>query len=306
MLVGALVIGLFVRNPDSMQARVEKFQPLDSIEVAVIGPSYVRNNFNPEIFDQDSRTFGFNGRSVNLGYENSGEVEIRHDVSDLYALQLPALKLVLIDLTLPHVLIERWNQLHPRTLATNEPHDISDVMRRYLHKGESITIADISRRCLAVLSAFFNVGIGNAQLSRWLRNEPANSGFKPVKEPIEFDPEEFGRMRNEFVLKPTGSCRWTDQMRHRLEILERWRGEFGRRGVEVVGLIAPILFVPLCKVEDPQLAKRLIQLNNPERFPELFRPEDRRTMTHNLPSAAPVYSRIVARELAWVWKERAP
>lgn len=305
MCAGALAIGLFVRNPDSMQVRVGKFEPLDTIEVAAIGPSYVRNNFDPEIFDQDSRAYGFNGRSINLGFENSGEVELRHDLTELHRLSLPSLKLVLIDLTLPHVVVEKWNQLHPRTLATNESHDVAMAIGRYFRRGENVTLADISRRSLAVLSSFLNVGIANAQLSRWLRNEPVNSGFTPVKEPVIFDPEEFRRAHNAFVLAPVNPCHWMDHMRRRLEILDHWRGEFGRRGVEVVGMIAPVFYLPLCKVEDPILAKRFIQLNDPERFAELFRPEDRRTLTHHLPSAAPPYTKAVARELAWVWKERA-
>lgn len=297
--------GFFVRNPDSIEMRVQKFQPLDTIEVAVLGPSYVRNNFNPEIFDEVSRALGFNGRSINLGYENSGEVEIRHDITELYALKLPALKLVVIDLTLPHIALESWNQLHPRTLATNESQDVSEAVHLYLHKSEHVTVADISRRSLAVLSAFLNLGVGNAQWSQWLRNDPIKSGFAPVQEPITFDPEEFRASRNEFAMSPVNPCQQYAHMRRRLEILEHWQERFGSRGVEVVGLIAPIFFVPLCKVEEPKLAERFIQLNDPERFPDLFRPEDRRTLTHHLPSGAPLYTKTVARELAWVWKGRA-
>ena len=275
-------------------------------QVLIAGPSYVNSGIKPRFFDQESARIGLNLRSCKLAQAALHGFELQHDFDLVFKHhEWPKLEYVIVDITLgdgidlPH---ENW--FKPRLVDWHVGGAIPSILRYYARRpGDWLDKAPTLWAHTEHLAMnYLAIGRGMATLNsvrlldRLGEEEIVEQSAPGQHEAIDFQGPGYGAAlarltRDKARLqasRATGSDAWPRALRDQL------RGY----GYEPIFLISPVLYSKRPpRSEGPGDPVRVLDFQDPSRYPELFK-QDVRGHTSHLQGEGPrLYSTLLARRL---------
>jgi hypothetical protein len=261
-----------------------------------VGPSYIRAQFLPEAFDAEAERIGLGGRSCKFGRSSLRGYEVRHELERLLSHDWPKLELVVIDTTLGSAKVgfQRDNWLKPRLIAWHTLDALPWLWKFYERDARSW-----HEKAPVVATHVEHVAANYAGLGR---ATSLLSGLADTEQEAPTQNEPVSARKHDQLLR---KLTWSKRAFARDEKYgtSRWPLEL-RSLVRAHGAEAWFLHAPVWKtVRQPGRAHRgsdrlvLLDFNDPERFPELYRPKARGNTQHISPETYSVYSRLLAREV---------
>lgn len=309
LALGSLLLRPFGIYQNRLSRRLEflKSHPSE-VDVLFVGASYTYQQFSPQVFEKRLAKGGVTLRSYNLSHPGF----IAPDVDELMALvaQIPFthLKYIVIDLTAVDLNTHPFTIKQPEFIQVSPPRSVlslvslmqwPDLRDRGKQRGFWIRPAN-------ALSHFLNIGQGYNSVIARVRPQPPNTSSEPPERKDANDvmsAEDFKNYTSGIQgltrSIASGECRTNpDRLRPGVrKMMLQWARLFRSRKIEPIFLVAPVPYHFTC---NPKLfgkdAKAVIFLNDPIRYPQLFRPEDRYDVNHLKYHMRGIYSEIVADE----------
>lgn len=298
-------------------------------ELLFVGSSYVRTQILTDVVDAELRRLGAPGTSVKVSAVALRGYELRHHLERLLSEDWPRLRLVVVDVTLgespditPH------NRYKLRVVEWHTLAAIPWLARFYDRHPESRSWDVLAAHAGHVAARYTRLGVAAALLAppaveretaETEADPPAPAASEPRKRLLlqfagdpdrERSGEEGRRVRQEHQarvaelrrLKRSGSTTSRVGSEYLRELEEIVRA----RGAEAAFVVAPV-YDALQRPADPaspeSAPSRILDFDDPDRFPELYAFECRSHSQHLSPRGSELYSRLVVREILPLWRQ---
>jgi hypothetical protein len=290
-------------------------------DLLFFGSSRAFRGFDPELFDRVLAGRGVATRSFNFGLPGARAVEVQHLLGRVVALAPRGVRYCLIDPEGLSVLPDHRNVRARSVIDWHDPETTALVTRFVLESERD------PRRAAELLWAHWsscalnlaNVGRALAWVDRWLGRRPTaefaaetvgarGDGYSPLGD----EGAELGRRGRRFRSKRVDEY---------LERLEEFRAQRPSRGapseaaVELyrrlerrareLGAVTIFVTQPALYLQEDLIAAHargdvayLLRYDDPQRFPELYAPENRYDDTHLNEQGARLFTELLARDVA--------
>ncbi len=326
------------RFPTDVRARLDYLQEhREKFDTVFIGSSAFFRHAIPEQFDAAMAKLGYPVHSVNLGIPSGVDFEADTILREVLALELPNLKYVFMDGLWITPRVKEENRMTRRVIWWHDLTATVDVMRAIkqsgfeLEEARDLTLLHLRHLMLRVLS----VSNGYEVLRAALGLPPDDPEWEPIVAMMQqhrgyegFHNEASPAGRRKVFLAGEGSRsakRFEQQTRQlmkewknptqpvvvqpfRFDVLARQARKAGAQGAKVLYVFPPNarLHYDWLAVQQNGYPVRLIALNNPARFPELFDLANRYDYTHLEHNGAEFYTKYLAQEAAALLSEETP
>jgi hypothetical protein len=319
-LIRAATPDPYVHN---LSEKLERFGHIkDSVDAVFVGSSRVHRHLSPRVFDRVVAEHGHASRSFNLGVPASKMVEILAMLERLREMAPPRLRWVLIEPDGLVVDIAEQNVRTSRAISWHDPAHTVLAIRSVLELGgPRVDRLAVTRRHLqASLYHAVNAGRLRDALVDAFAGRPSATSILEVLGPEGdgFDPHELtpsgrasgrhqsfvndlGRYRRRVartaraIKQPTDDC----LSGFHADILARMVTVVEAAGAEPVFVVSPVTESRCGVVEAARqgVIPTLLAFNDPDRYPELYRVENRYDNGHLNRRGAEIYTRMVATGL---------
>ena len=332
LLGGWLSMGHLIREADEQFDRSEFAVKLEMAKAeqefpscVFIGSSRTAYHTNPEIFENIIAQAGVETTAFNLGYPAGKAKELPMVLSDIFrADRKHRLEYVFIQL-------EDFNREYDDTRIKSKQairaHDVSSVsllIGHYFDKDDFSLLQQLQfakRRLSAFWHRQNNLGFGSEALDRWVddssenqklekRLAKYNKGFKPLVRKSGVNLSQVKAI--EKMLKENGNDQLLPKAKHQLFpdfVASRKLIRMICEQVRDHGAIPVFVETPPCRNESVLAAYRegeiehLIQLNDEERYPELFLLANYFDFAHLNDEGSNVFSKNLANEFVKIERE---
>jgi hypothetical protein len=282
----------------------------DDYDLIVVGSSLTKVNFMPGVFDAHMAELGHPVRSFSFGMKGMRGAELHYYVERVLQLPLRRLKWLIVDVSLEQdMLLDPDGGYTWRAIEWHAP------VQAWLGVEQVLASPEPFQRKLRVIAAHArhlllnrgNVGKGIDALAEGIWFSPPRkvmsrgalvARFIPGRQGWKGDRYLRGRKRHEAQRRALKWSRRTNTQLHP-GFIERAIAELARaRGKQVAFLLSAMLVDARFDSSVPG-AKPLnvIDLNNPDRYPELYDPEMRYDEVHLTSAGSVPYTRAIADQL---------
>jgi len=323
VLTAALLYGVVPHRPNLVDERREMaLVAREYCEILFVGPSYVFAGVEPDVFDAEARRIGLNVRSCKFGVSGLKGYDLKLNIESLLEHDWPRLELIVIDITLGEgVAFAEENWFKPRVLEWHTVGSIPWLLAYYADDGRSwrekgpLVLAHLEH----VAAHYTRLGGGQElledvklfeRLAGPKRRKPRDSQASDANEVFRED-EKTRITGAEFEYRiRTLRKKKAERMKSRrlssgewpLELRELVRSHHR----EAYFLFAPVLYTRTPPKNALHGRDKLVVLdfNDPDRFPDLYREEVRGSSHHLNEKGGLVYSALLAREFRKLEKHR--
>ncbi len=303
-----LVLALLPRVPGPLEQRADPLlAERADCGVLFIGPSYVANQIEPDAFNREADRIGLDAHACKFGAPALRGFELRMWLERLLSHDWPRLRLVVVDITLgDEVGFNSENWLKPRVIEWHTLEALPWLMT-YYEEREPLPLAkkvpELWAHAKHVGAHYLRIGegvegLGFVRIADGLRPKPSE---KPRREGRVTDGRNRERVRGAAYRRRienlrvrranprTGPSDWPLELREVVRAHKK----------EAYFLIAPVLYNPRTPRRASTGGDRLVLLdfNQPDRFPELYREEVRGNTSHLRGEGPELYSALLAREI---------
>ena len=304
-VVALLLYGLLPRDDEDLDGALARAK---RCQVLLVGPSYIRSGFLPDVFERETQALGHPLRACKFSRSALRGYEVEHDLGILMRHRWPALKKVLVDVTLaPTIGFERDNWFTPRMVHWHTWQALTWLRRYYGRRDASV--AQRAPLWLAhlqhVTMNYLSVGRVGSRLTQARRLERVTGRDRRYKPPKDVDRPQREVDTFETLAKKSrqlAADKAKDRERRRYED-DTWPRELEPvirdHGYEPVFLYSPVL-IELLPPQPVRAGKRplvFMDFADPDRYPSLYEPEVRARGSHLTTEGAQRYSRLLARQV---------
>jgi hypothetical protein len=293
----------------------------DGFDLLFFGSSRTYRGFDPALFDAELARRGISMRSFNFGLPGSRAVEVQHLLGRVVALKPRNVRFCLVD---PEGLSALPDHRNFRARAVIDWHDLemTGLVTRYVLETEP----DQRRRAELVWAHWTscalnltNVGRGLGWVDGWLGRRPPREfvaetvgergdGYTPLGE----EGAELGRRGKRFKNKRVDDylarleeyrelrvSRWPPS-EAAIDLYRRIERHVRDLGATTIFVTQPALYLQedLIKAHARGDVAHLVRYDDPQRFPELYAPENRYDDTHLNEQGARLFTEHLARDVA--------
>ena len=304
------------------EIKLDRFRErADETSVLFFGSSRTHRGFVPSLFDQRMHERGVETHSFNFGVPGALAVDTQHLLARVVELAPPGIDYVFVDPERLSIAVDTRNNLARSVIDWHEPR-ITALITRYvlnepLSRAEQLALLDEHWRC-----CLYNV----TNVGRGLRWVDGALGVAPSGEKIA---EQLGPLGDGYAPQLTegeevgarGGRIGAKLLPKYLEALEHARHEQLSEGppdpfalelfaliserVEALGAVPVFVIQPaldlqhdLIKAAQRGDVKHLLRFDGPDRYPELYAPENRFNNEHLNDDGARLFTELLAREFA--------
>jgi hypothetical protein len=280
-----------------------------SCSVLFVGPSYVREQIYPRVFNAEAERIGLRAHACSFGTAQLRGYELRWLLERLLSYDWPRLELVVIDITLGDTLqFHEKNWMHPRVVEWHRSDAVPWLSGYYessLRRRPLKTIPVLWAHAKHVGARHLELGQGVAALRTFrlldrLRMAEAGDRQPPARRRADKRPKK-ARPVGEKYEQEVDDLRASKRRKDRAK--SDWplelRALVRERGKEAYFLIAPVLYHRAIPSRAISGRDRLVvfDFNDPEAYPELYRAEARGRTSHLNKEGSIEYSKLLARAL---------
>lgn len=291
----------FPRVPALKQKHAFFADRKDQYEVLFIGSSRVNHQFIPLQFDREMKAAGHPLRSFNFGRDGMWPPESLYMLRELLRLQPAKLKWVFIDLMNINASLE-GNEATQRAVYWHDWRHTSMAIRETA--GKRMNPEEQRHEILAHARLFFqwlvSLGDGSSDLvfrlkaekekeQKWAKDE----GYQPGPE-NGLNPEQ-----TEEFNKAINGLRRTTKARPMSPILRpellALTAEIRALGAEPIFIVAPTIYPQERYSDWPPAGITTFSFDDPDRYPQLYKPEERYDPYHLGPKGAMIFTSELSR-----------
>lgn len=302
------------RNPSASEGMLEHLAVHGSAyDLIIVGPSYVRLHFLPELFDERMHQLGHPLRSFSFGMPQMRGPEIDYYLERIFELPLPNLKWVLVDVTLGQLLtLDEPNWYKRRPIKWHEPEQFGQLPHAILRRTDR-TVFERARELTVhtehLLLNLFNVGEGVVALqSLDERGAPrirARDEFAPAipsEKSFRLITRKYKR-RRKWHLNMTQALielrKQAPREPQSTELIVNFRNRIRARGVQPLFVLSPLLRDTRIQTQVPgDEPLTVLDFNDPLLYPALYNYKLRSNATHFHYYGAQVYTLALADRFA--------
>lgn len=281
--------------------------------ILFVGPSYVEVQIDPEVFNREAKRIGLRERACKYGATALRGYELRLVLERLLAHDWPALKHVVIDITLGGGLdFERENWLKRRLVDWHTFESVPWLLSYYEGRGTlplGDEIPQLAAHAKHLFAHYGQIGQGVERLGSLDLLER----FRPPPKELER-----ARYRGKVRGRPQGA-RYDRHVRAMVRERKKSGPRYGDSGwalelrsvvrahdAEAHFMIAPVLYSPRVPKRALRGDDRLFvfDFNDPSRFPELYEEKVRGNTSHLNGRGKVLYSELLAREFKKLKRRR--
>lgn len=293
-------------------------------QVLFVGPSYVKAQVLPDVFDAEAKRIGLPLRSCKFGATGLRSYELVREMSVLLERAWPALELVVFDVTLgARPDFEPQNWFKPRMIQWHTFGSLPFLYRRYRELDLSLEKQLSAARLHGahVASRYLHLGEGLLWVEEAEPIERMRAALEGRVPRVDSERKRLEATWQRYAKRTLTSKRYvvtrTQRRKHfeRVAALSKAKRESPRyqrdlyprelrvrartHGLEAYFLVAPLYraaYGPATRKGD---ADPLVVMDfcDPERFPEVYAPETRARTNHLNREGATHYSKLLAREI---------
>lgn len=312
---GAALRAVALRNESPSRGALEHLAARGAkYDVIVFGPSFVQMHFVPPVFDERMKELGHPVRSFGFGMSGLRGGELDYYLARVLELELPRLRYVLTDVTLDQDRpIERSNRFKRRVIYWHDPAQLAFMQRIIYTRTDDPHKRNryLWRHAQHALLKAGNVGEGIEGLrqgtllgkqpklhSRAAFHMNAARGKKQLKEAARYLKRNEKRFAKK--AKKLAKIRANPLKKGRNSGFARdWRDRVREAGLEPYFVITPVLgSARLATAVPGDEPLRVLDFNDPTRFPELYDPSLHYDQSHFHWQGAVLFSRKLAETFA--------
>jgi hypothetical protein len=307
----ALVLYRFLPRGD--EAFDQAFAAAATCNVLFVGPSYVKVGLDPEVFEAETRELGHPLEVCKFTRSALRSYELQHDLRLLMRHRWPALRRVVVDITLnPRELeFDRENWFNPRLVHWHTWDALSWLRAHYrAQRKEWREIAPLALAHLEhVAMNYFSVGRAGTLLrrARWVERRLGTQDREAMAPEVDRLPrarrEDKSDEERKLVTLQLSRDKAAGRARRAYES-DAWPRELESiivaAGYQPVFLYSPVYVRRMPpRPAAPGKARRLVffDFDDPDRYPQLYETEARGHTSHLSDEGAKRWSRILAREM---------
>ena len=265
-------------------------------DLLVIGPSFVREHFVPPLFERRLRERGHVVSAFGFGITSLRGGEFDYYLRRVLDLPMPRLKWVICDVSIDQTRpLEKRNWYKRRQIQWHAPAQFMFMGRLIMAGGGDLEerLVYVSRHARHALLNLGNVGEGvEALRSGWWTGEerpiPQRGAFVPSvwsQDRLEASRRKYmarGERVHRIHVKRLLKLRAREARKPRPnDIMRGWRDAIRTRGAEPLFLLSPIMTDGRMRLEVPgDEPLRVLDFNDPRRYPELYETEVRYNLHH--------------------------
>lgn len=309
LIVGCVVLRSVRVVPGHLALRLRHLAMHPEYDTLFLGPSYTMRQIDPRRFDEQLAGRGIHRKSMNIAASNWGVTELDQVLDAVMKLPLKNMKTVFIDVTLSVGREQEQNLGNLESISFQTPWNFLRELYylQFPHGSRRELLTQIKLRGLNTMANALNVGQGSLYAGQAFLTPAAAvsiNEFRPQPSDYDFQ-HNSPNFENEYTYMlemkrkevPQRQCKWSaPHAKFRRPYLLKWRETLAKRNIQLVFIVAPVVFPTLCITTWPDGSPlEILQLDDPTREAKLYRREYRYNHNHLNSKGAEIYSDLIAQ-----------
>ncbi len=280
-----------------------------TLDAVFLGSSRVRRQISPEVFDHEMHVSGLPMRSVNLGIDALVSPELLRFSDEVLQRTTGSVRYWIVDLNVLRRTISQ-DQDSPRELWWHDFKHTALVLRNIAtnpvplaENGPGKMALSLSHAAL-MMQHYLQIGCGAGVISRAIfpdsqitDRDAENRGFHPERHSLSVALTSTFKAQLE-DMKKGQQVQFTDAIMD--EIYREMSARCERENIRIFFVMMPVLSLRRPSLPPPDVLQRhtLLAFDDPAKYPELYRAEDRYDLQHFNSAGAVTFTQTLARSVA--------